>query len=163
MRDWRPAEMATPGVQAHFQLFATDTCSPIRWRLLSGNNRELGRCLATYVDIESCLVAMKIFVESAIEMTGQVRRREGGGWAWTLSSGSETIVVCGRSYDRQVRCEQALANFRHLAAVAEASNGIVITASRRWSHSSQGTRPMALNSGVDRAPRPRSAPGASRA
>jgi hypothetical protein len=147
-------------VQAHFQLFATNTSSPIKWRLLSGNNRELGRCVATYADVESCLVATKVFVESVDELTGQVRRREEGGWAWSLTSGLEPIVVCGRSYDRQVRCEQALANFRHLAAVAVSGTGVVITASRRWSHSSQGTRPMALNSGVERPRRPHPAPGA---
>jgi hypothetical protein len=140
---------------AHFQLFATTASSPIKWRLLSGNNRELGRAVDTYTDAESCLVAVKQFVEGIDELAGLVRRRDGGGWGWWLASETGIVVTCGRSYDRQIRCEQALLNFRVLAAGADTSTGLVVTASRRWAHSSQGTRPMTLNLGVDRPRRAR--------
>ncbi len=148
---------------AHFQLFAVTSTSPIKWRLLSGNNRELGRAVDAYPDVESCLVAVKQFVESLDDLTGLVRRRDGDGWAWWLASEGGTVVTCGRSYDRQIRCEQALLNFRQLAASADASSGLVVTASRRWAHSSQGTRPMTLNLGVDRPRRARPKTGDARA
>lgn len=136
--------------RAHFQLFASDARATVRWRLLSGNNRELGRAYAAHPDAESCLLAVKDFVEVVDELTVQVRRREGDGWGWALLADGRCVVTCGHSYDRQVRCEQAVANFCDLAATAALSSGVVVTASRRWVHPSQGRHPIELNSGADR-------------
>lgn len=136
--------MNAPIGRAQFHLFATADNSPVWWRLLSGNNRELGRGTNCYIDVESCILATKQFVLVLDELAGVVRRREDG-WAWWLSAGDQALATCTRTYDRQTRCEQALVHFRQLAADAVTSNGAVVTASRRWAHRRQGPRPMALN------------------
>jgi hypothetical protein len=145
--------MIDPVSHAHFQLFALDSRALVRWRLLSGNNRELGRSVASYPDAESGLIAVKVFVETLDELTSQVRRRDAEGWAWLLLADGEPVATCGRPYDRQVRCEQALANFRMLAAAASSKNDVVVTAARRWVHLAHGRQPMELNSGLSRARR----------
>jgi hypothetical protein len=137
-----------PGV-AHFQLFTADSRGLIRWRLLSGNNREIGRSTAVFADAESAQLAIKGFVESIDAFSEQVRRLDGRGWGWTLMSADGPIAASSRPYDRQVRCEQALLNFCELARCADLGGAVVVSASRMWSHTGQGRHPMLLNSGVD--------------
>jgi hypothetical protein len=140
--------------QAHFQLFVNDTRLNVRWRLLSGNNRELGRSVDGYVDSESCLLAVKEFVESIDDLVPQVRRRDRSGWGWVLLAEDGPVVMCGHPYDRQVRCAQALQNFLGLARSARVGDGAMVSRSRRWSHPTHGRQPIHLNSGTrQRSPR----------
>jgi hypothetical protein len=137
---------------AHFQLFTSDVRGLIKWRLLSGNNRELGRSVRGYLDAETGQLGVKEFVENIELLSASVRRRDDGRWGWALLREDEPWAVCGHPYDRQVRCDQALMIFTELAVEARPGSGVIVSAARRWSHPSQGRRPIALNSGVDNRP-----------
>lgn len=50
------AEGRVSGV--HFQLYALALEGPVRWRLLSGNNRDLGRGPTPYLDMASCIMGL---------------------------------------------------------------------------------------------------------
>lgn len=145
--------MAATSGPAHFQLFGADSRGHIKWRLLSGNNRELGRSTLAYPDAELCQLAIKSFVETIDDLAPQVRRRGATGWAWMLLQDDEPVVSSGHPYDRQVRCEQALATFCDLARTAWTGTVVVVSGARRWAHPSQGRQPINLNSGVDQRPR----------
>ena len=44
----------TRGSSFHFQLYGPAPTAAIRWRLLSGNNRDMGRGVVAYRDAEAC-------------------------------------------------------------------------------------------------------------
>jgi uncharacterized protein YegP (UPF0339 family) len=135
---------------AHFQLFSADGNSAIRWRLLSGNNRELGRTAGSSPDAETCLLEIKNLLVRIEELTAQVRRREGNVWRWTLMEANVPVALCGRDYDRQVRCEQAVALFRLMAPGARTGETVTLTGSRRWVHPTAGRQPLQLGSAASR-------------
>jgi hypothetical protein len=142
--------MMTSGTAAHFQLFATDFDSDIRWRLLSGNNRELGRSANSYPDAESCQLEIKHVLAGVAELVPHVRRREGNVWRWILLDGIIPLAVGGRDYDRQVRCEQAVDLFRFVAPTARLPEVVTLTGSRRWVHPAAGRQPLQLGSAASR-------------
>lgn len=157
---WGDEVSAAPIGRAQFHLFSATEDSPVSWRLLSGNNRELGRGADRYLDVESCIVATKQFVLLLDELVGVVRPREDG-WAWWLSNELRPFATCTRAYDRQARCDQALVHFRQLAAEAVTSNEVVVTATRRWAHHRQGHRSMTLSPSTGRTRRRDLVPGES--
>ena len=116
----------------HVQLFAATADDPIRWRLLCRNNREAGRGVDSYLDAESCRIAVKELQLSVDELVASVRRSGATTWAWQLSRGDRVVVTSGNSYDRLIRCEQSLSQFRERFAEAEIGSGLMITQSRRW-------------------------------
>lgn len=132
----------SPTGRAHIQLFAADERAEVRWRLLSGNNRELGRGAAGHPDAESCLLGIKAVLVMLDDLTAQVRRSDGHLWQWRLLDAEDPIVISGHAYDRQVRCQQAMAQFLLQVRTARPSDLVMLTGSRRWTHSSAGHSPM---------------------
>ena len=116
----------------HVQLFAATANDPIRWRLLCRNNREAGRGAEAFLDAETCRIAVKELQMGVDELVASVRRNGATSWVWQLSRGDRVVVSSGNSYDRLIRCEQSLAQFRERFAEAEIGNGLMITQSRRW-------------------------------
>jgi hypothetical protein len=135
--------------QGHFQLFAVDDRSEIRWRLLSANNRELGRGCEAYPTVENCLLAIKHLVAQLDELVAQTRRREGNQWQWTLVAGSQPIVV-GHAYDRQVRSQEAATRFLRDARDARVGEHVTFTGSRRWMRPPLGGPALRLTTALDR-------------
>ena len=122
---------------AHFQLFAANESAEIRWRLLSGNNRDLGRGAITYPDAASCLVGIKEVLASLDDLEPSIRRHDHL-WRWALHLNDAIVVTGGHAYDRQVRCKQALDHFRNEAPDARPAEAVMLSASRRWIHASVG-------------------------
>jgi hypothetical protein len=118
--------------QAHFQLFAQDDRSDIRWRLLSANNRELGRGCETYRTAENCMLAIKHLIGQLDDLVPHIRRREGNLWQWSLVIASVPIVIGAHAYDRQVRSQEAASRFLRDASDARLGERITLTGSRRW-------------------------------
>ena len=126
--------------QAHIQLFAADERSPIRWRLLSGNNRELGRGIDEHDDRESCSLNIKHLQACADDLEPAVQRMSASTWAWRLLlDGAEVAASC-RRYDRLIRCRQGLAHFVDELGDCSISSTVTFTSSRRW-----GALPAALS------------------
>ena len=116
----------------HVQLFARTSDAPVRWRLLSGNNREAGRSAASYPDAETARIAVKEFQVIVDELAPTVRRTTSNEWAWQLSRAGQVIAVSGRGFDRLIRCEQGLAQFLVNIRQAEISATLMVSHARRW-------------------------------
>lgn len=81
------------------------------WRLLSGNNRELGRGASAHETELGCLAAItrsQIRAELCVTLVGA---RPTGQWWWQLELDGERIAVAGRVYQRQRECRYNLGQF----------------------------------------------------
>jgi hypothetical protein len=82
------------------------------WRLLAGNNRELGRSHAVFSDLESVHTAVADLLGSRRLLTG----RHGldpqtGAWTWTAGRGTTVVARSARGYLRAVEAEYSLLQF----------------------------------------------------
>lgn len=113
-------------------MFALATGKPLQWRLLSGNNRESGRGVLSFSDVESCREAI-LELQSTLDTTHlQVRRTGNNQWTWQLLIGDVAVAAATREYDRMIRCEQAAQAFLRSLRTAIISDTITISNARRW-------------------------------
>jgi hypothetical protein len=116
----------------HIQLFSATPNSAVRWRLLSGNNRDAGRGTESYPDAESCRIGVKQLQEVLDDLEPSLRRSSLNEWVWQVSYRGKVVAVSGRGFDRLIRCEQGLSHFlRHLSG-AEIGPTLMVTNARRW-------------------------------
>jgi len=127
------ANRVTAGVPAgHVQLFAETDRGAVRWRLLSGNNRELGRGRETFADAEACRLVIKELQAETEEVVPAIRRVGSHSWSWQLMRGDEVVAEASHAYDRRIRCEQAMVQFAAQLREAVVRPDIMLTNARRW-------------------------------
>lgn len=86
--------------------------SQVRWRLLSANNRQLGRGAPTYPDAATARGAVRLFADRLSDAVPDVHFRDRtAGWVWSLWVGTELTAVSGRGYERAALAAQALELF----------------------------------------------------
>lgn len=124
--------MATQTGRAHIQLYASSDGAPIRWRLLGGNNRELGRGAGEFGDRESCVLGIKHLKNVVDDLVVSLQRNDEGSWGWLLCLGGVPVAASGNRYDRQIRCKQGVAQFIAAFRICEVGSGLMLTQSRRW-------------------------------
>lgn len=125
------AEGRASGV--HFQLYALAIEGPVRWRLLSGNNRDLGRGPTPYLDTAACIDGVSAMRAVLPELQPAMKLTPTNQWVWSLLDGAGApMVVGGHAYDRQIRCEQGLAQFVRLAPQAIVGESLMVSRARRW-------------------------------
>ena len=94
------------------------------WRLLGGNNRELGRSAAVHPSPAACREAAATVRARIDELTAvlasDVRQ---GQWRWRLDDAHSTLAVSSRLYLRQRECTYNLAQFIAGAPIAELWGG----------------------------------------
>lgn len=132
------SEISTQLGRSHIQLYASDAAAPIKWRLLGGNNRELGRGTGEFGDRESCLLGIKHLKHVVCDLENILRRNDAGAWGWLLCLGGVSVATSGYRYDRQIRCRQGLSQFTSALALCEIGPGIMLTHSRRWTAAHRG-------------------------
>lgn len=120
------------GSGCHLQLFADTPASLVRWRLLSGNNREIARSVESYSDEESCRVSLKELQASIDDLDSAVRQTEAHRWIWQLSDHEGVLVTSAHHYDRLIRCQRGLEQARAELPIAEISAGVMFSLARRW-------------------------------
>jgi hypothetical protein len=105
--------------ELHFQVYAGLRGQPVRWRLLSGNNRDAGRSVQSFADLEDCMSSIKEVLArlDALE-PAIVPAADGRGWRWRLSLDGVPVVAAPHAFDRRIRCAEACARFVHLAPLA---------------------------------------------
>lgn len=114
------------------QLFAQTSDGPVRWRLLSGNNRELGRGLGLFSDPEECRVAVKELQCEIGSLRSRVRPAPPNQWIWELRRAGVPVAAAGHPFDRLVRCERGLAQFVERITDAPVAATVMISDARRW-------------------------------
>lgn len=96
-----------------------DVLVPVVWRLVGGNNRELGRGPGPFPGHAACCEAidrLKRVIDRANPIVAVGRSTSA--WGWRLELDGERIAMAGRSYLRQRECQYSLAHF--IAAVPDA-------------------------------------------
>ncbi|MDT4932789.1 MAG: hypothetical protein QOK11_681 [Pseudonocardiales bacterium] len=116
----------------HIQLFAAIGVGQVQWRLLSGNNREIGRGAQVFADAESCRIAVKELQARFHETETFVRRAGGHSWTWQVSLAGKPVAAAAHNYDRLIRCERGLAQFVAQVAVAGVGPVLMLSQARRW-------------------------------
>lgn len=119
----------------HIQLFARDELSPVRWRLLGGNNRELGRGHDEYRDAVAARRDLLRLQTISATLEHSVQRSASSTWSWVLSRGGLVVATSGFRYDRLIRCRQGLTQFVDVLAACEVGTNVMYTQSRRWAAS----------------------------
>jgi hypothetical protein len=106
--------------------------APVTWRLLSGNNRDLGRAAASFPDAAACLagiqrlrVALATPVVSVSSPDGRSR------WTWRIAVDPADGAVSSRVYQRRVQAEAACAVFLNLAVDAPVAGVVRLVGSGR--------------------------------
>ena len=122
----------------HFQLYALDGKSVVSWRLLSANNRELGRGAEDYSSVDDCIAGITDIIGRLDELITQARPRPDVGWRWVLLADGEPVVVGGRGYDRLIRAREAARRFRAHARTARIAETVTLNGSRRWNRAERG-------------------------
>jgi hypothetical protein len=95
----------------------------LTWRLLSSNNRDLGRAPARYATPVDCLAAVHRLRRSLREV-GSAAIREGLVWGWQAEHAGNPVAVSSRRYQRRVQAESACAAFLRLAAGAAVADTV---------------------------------------
>jgi hypothetical protein len=120
------------GAGCHLQLFASTPGAAVRWRLLSGNNREIARGAQTFPDADACRIAIKEMQASIDELESSVRQASAHRWIWQLTDGVEVVATSAHSYDRLIRCSSGLEHAVAALPVAEVGAGLMFSQARRW-------------------------------
>jgi uncharacterized protein YegP (UPF0339 family) len=131
-----PVEVFT-GTGAHFQMFRAGRPPMVRWRLLSGNNRDMAHGSEHFADEESCRRGIAGFVASISQAHPVIKRDDQGDWIWVLMVAGVPVANAGHSYDRQIRCARALSKVMRDAPTATISDQLVISDHRRWTGSTR--------------------------
>ena len=110
----------------HVHLYSSQTSGEVRWRLLGGDNRELGRGLLAYRDVEECRTGLARTILELPSLVPAVMRVDHRHWGWRLRSGSLDVVGSGHPFDRRPRCEEACARFVQMAPHAVVRDGLTV-------------------------------------
>jgi hypothetical protein len=90
----------------------------VTWRLLSGNNRDLGRATSGFPDVMSCLATVRrlqLLIDRAVATPVRAGRVA---WTWRARLDGVEVAVSSRTYQRRVQAESACAVFLALAHTA---------------------------------------------
>jgi uncharacterized protein YegP (UPF0339 family) len=104
----------------------------VKWRLLSGNNRDMGRGVATHRDVAACRQGILDVLLRLDELDPIFIPEGNNSWRWFLRYNGEPIVSSGHAYDRKVRCKEGQVQFLLHAPNAQIREDVVSSA-RRWS------------------------------
>ena len=103
----------------------TDQLASVTWRLLSGNNRDLGRAATGFADPAACLAAvqrLREMLHSAVVTVGSPDGR--GRWTWRVRLDDAEVAISSRAYQRRVQAEAACRVFLGLAVGARVTEDL---------------------------------------
>jgi hypothetical protein len=94
------------------------------WRLLSNNNRDLGRAVSIFEDVDGCLVAVGHLRRNAARATPVSMRAGRADWTWRVQVDQIPVAVSSRRYQRRVQAEYACGVFLGLVEGASVMNAV---------------------------------------
>ena len=106
------------------------------WRLMGGNNRELGRSASSYPSYPGARRAVQYLQQHANRLVRTtVIDPATGRWGWRLSLDDRAVAVSGRWYERDHDSRVGMDKFVNLIPGAELAEGVVTMYERRRSWS----------------------------
>jgi len=112
-------------------MYASTASGSVRWRLLGGNNRELGRGVLEYPDADACRADVLRILNDAPFLDAAIVRADRSRWAWRLRRDGVDVVTAGHAFHRRSQCEEALARFVRVAHLAPINTPVAVLAQRR--------------------------------
>jgi hypothetical protein len=104
---------------SHSQQLHVATPMRICWRLLSPNNRQLGRSAEEFGDLTSCRRAVEGFVLRLDASEPLLTRHTGPvPWTWRVLQGNRVVAISGRSFETRRQAARTLDNFLSSAPLA---------------------------------------------
>jgi hypothetical protein len=105
---------------AHGTLDLDGARSPtVCWRLLSPNNRQLGRSAELFDDLAACRRALEQLLLGLCDAEPLVTRHTAPvRWTWRLLLGNHVVAMSGRSFETERQATRTLDNFLASAALA---------------------------------------------
>jgi hypothetical protein len=101
----------------------------VTWRLLSSNNRDLGRAATAFPDAVSCLLTVRR-LQRHVDQAAALRVRAGRvAWTWRVRLDGVEVAVSSRTYQRRVQAESACAVFLGLVPAATVAGAPRLTRS----------------------------------
>lgn len=97
----------------------------VSWRLLGGNNRELGRSAQVFGGLEACHLSALDVQQRVSLAIPELRSEASGRWTWLLRLDGEPAAVAGRAYLRLRECQYNLAQFIAFAPAAGVAHAMV--------------------------------------
>jgi hypothetical protein len=94
------------------------------WRLLSNNNRDLGRAATIFSDVDSCAAAVDRLRRLSDRATAASMRDGRADWTWRVHVDQVPVAVSSRRYHRRVQAEYACTVFLGLVPAAEVMNAV---------------------------------------
>jgi hypothetical protein len=92
----------------------------VMWRLLSGNNRELGRGASAFADLDGAVAAVLTLRAGLAHVESRILREpRPGHWVWFLEVEGAPVARSARSYQRLRECEYSLAGFLEALPLAQ--------------------------------------------
>ena len=102
------------------------------WRLMGGNNRELGRSARSYPSYPVVRKAVRDLQQHANRLVrSTVIDPATGRWGWRLDLDDRTVAVSGRWYERDHDSRVGMDKFLNLVPSAELVDGVVTVHDRR--------------------------------
>lgn len=96
----------------------------VRWRLLAGNNRQLGRGADVYPDVGAARLAAQALQERLPDSEQfLLRMSRAPRWAWNLQLDGSLVAVSGRRYESERTVLRALHLFLNGVLVATVDDG----------------------------------------
>jgi hypothetical protein len=97
----------------------------VAWRLVSGNNRELGRSAVYLWGSDACLEAIDSLTRALHRAQPRLSLSPDSGlWGWVLSLDGEPVAMSGRGYYREREARYSLDQFLVAAPAADVSPGV---------------------------------------
>lgn len=91
----------------------------ICWRLLSPNNRQLGRSADVFDDLSSCVRAVELLLSGLEDAEPLVTRHTAPvRWTWRILEGNHVVAMSGRSFEAERQANRTLDNFLTSAVLA---------------------------------------------
>ncbi|MGW7523312.1 hypothetical protein [Streptomyces sp. NPDC054783] len=116
---------------------------PVGWRLIGANNRELGRCAATFESLAACQAAVNQLRERIADVRPVLAMAHiAGTWTWRVALDGQNVATSGRPYQRHRECQHNLGLFLAALPVAELSSGLVSLPRLRGLHVPGPVRPV---------------------
>jgi hypothetical protein len=95
----------------------------IAWRLVGGNNHELGRSFDTFGDLDACVAAVRVLQQRVNDVEAEVTA-SGTQWGWVLRLDGEAVAVSCRWYRRVRESQYNLVQFLAVAPSAGLTDGV---------------------------------------
>jgi hypothetical protein len=110
---------------ARFQCYHVgDGC--IRWRLLGGNNRQLGVACGAHSDVGSAIGEIAVVKASLRLECFEIARSENGRWSWLLVPEGRRLARGAQSFARRVDALLAARRFMTRAAQARVDERLAV-------------------------------------